>query len=261
MNVFENVAFGLRSRGTRRADARTTTTRWLERLGLADLARSRPSQLSGGQAQRVALGRALAFEPRLLLLDEPFAALDATTRLEIRHDLRRHLATVQTPKIIVTHDPIEAMTLADRIVVLEAGRVVQTGTPEDVRAAPRSPYVADLVGVNLLRGPLCGNTIELPGGHHIVVVGDGQPPGPVAATVHPRSITLHNMQPNGSARNVWATTIRDIDDEGERVRVRVGEPVPLTVEITRSARATSLLEPGAPVWVSFKSTEVVIQAD
>jgi molybdate transport system ATP-binding protein len=261
MSVLENVSFGLRSRGTRRRAAHRAATAWLEHLGLAQVAKLRPSQLSGGQAQRVALARALTFEPRLLLLDEPFAALDATTRVEVRRDLRRHLAAIDTPRVIITHDPIEAITLADRIVVLEAGRVTQDGTPDDVRARPRSRYVADLIGINLLRGTLRDGSIELPGGYRVAVASDAVPAGEVTATIHPHSITLHRSQPDGSARNAWATTIEDVDNEGDRIRVRVGAPIPLAVEITPSALAELALQPGASVWLSFKATEVSIQSD
>ena len=261
MSVLENVAFGLRSRGTRRAEARRAAGQWLERLGLDEFADLRPPQLSGGQAQRVALARALAFEPRLLLLDEPFAALDATTRVEVRRDLRHHLAAVDTPRIVVTHDAVEAITLADRIVVIENGRVTQAGTPEDIRLRPRSRYVADLIGLNLLRGTLRGGVIELVHGPTVSVVDDGAFVGPVTATIHPRAITLSADRPKGSARNVWATTIDDLDDEGDRIRVRLGAPVPLAAEITPSARAELALRPGSPVWVSFKATEVAFEPD
>jgi len=261
MSVVENVAFGLRSRGARRAAALRVAREWLARLGLDELADLRPPQLSGGQAQRVALGRALAFEPRLLLLDEPFTALDATTRVEVRRDLRQHLAALDTPRIIVTHDAVEAITLADRIVVIEAGRITQAGTPEDIRLRPRSRYVADLIGLNLLRGTLRDGVIELAAGQSVSVADDRAFVGPVTATIHPRAITLSADRPKGSARNVWPATVEDLDDEGDRIRVRVGGAVPLAAEITPSARAELALQPGSRVWVSFKATEVVVEAD
>ncbi len=261
LSALENVAFGLRSRGARRADARRTASEWLARFGLASFASARPTELSGGQAQRVALARALAFEPRLLLLDEPLAALDATTHAEVRRDLRRHLATLDIPKIMVTHDPVEAISLGDRIVVLEAGRVTQSGSPDDVRVRPRSRYVADLVGINLLRGVLAGGAIELAGGHTVAVAADSSQGGAVAATLHPRAITIHRERPMGSARNTWQTTIDDVDDEGERVRVRVGVPVPLAVEVTPSACAELGLRAGLVCWISFKATEVSLLPD
>src|SRR5262249_35031451 len=152
MTALDNVAFGLRARGVRKPDARAQAAAWLARVGLADHADHRPRALSGGQAQRVALARALAIEPRLLLLDEPLSALDAGTRGDVRRDLRRHLATFEGPRLLVTHDPVDAYTLADRVVVLEGGRVVQRGSLAEITAQPRSRYIADLVGVNLLSG-------------------------------------------------------------------------------------------------------------
>ena len=152
LSVLDNVAFGLRSRGVPRQEAATAAHGWLERVGLADLARSRPGRISGGQAQRVALARALVTEPALLLLDEPLAALDAQTRLDVRSDLRRHLAGYDGCTVLVTHDPLDAMVLADRIVVVENGVAVQRGTPAEVARAPRTEYVARLVGLNLYRG-------------------------------------------------------------------------------------------------------------
>ncbi len=136
LTVLENVAFGLRSRRVPAATARARA--WLERVGLTDLADVRPAALSGGQAQRVALARALATDPRLLLLDEPLSALDVTTRAETRRDLRRHLATVSGIRLVVTHDPLEAMALADRLIVIEDGRLVQSGPAAEVTARPRS---------------------------------------------------------------------------------------------------------------------------
>lgn len=261
MSVVENVAFGLRSRGMRRGEARANATRWLDRLGVSEFANVRPDQLSGGQAQRVALARALAFEPHLLLLDEPFAALDVTTRVEVKRDIRQHLATLEIPRIIVTHDPVEAITLADRIVVLEDGRVTQEGTPDEIRSRPRSHYVADLLGVNLVRGMLHDGRLRLDTGAEIAVVDDTGYNGPATVTIHPNAITLSRGAPESSARNAWATTIGDIDDEGDRIRIRVADPVPLTVEITPEARHDLAITSGSSVWVSFKATAISVQRD
>jgi molybdate transport system ATP-binding protein len=259
MRVGENVAFGLRSRGMSRADARAKASSWLDRMGLSNLADARPAELSGGQAQRVALARALAFDPRLLLLDEPFAALDAKTRVEVKRDIRDHLATLDIPRIIVTHDPVEAITLGDRIVVLEDGRVTQQGTPDEIRAHPRSHYVADFLGVNLVRGVLRDGTLTLDDGVLIAVVDDIR--GPVTATIHPNAITLSRGRPESSARNAWATTVDHVDDEGDRVRVRVAGPIPLTVEITPAARRDLAITAGSSIWVSFKATAVSVQPE
>ena len=173
---------------------------------------------------------------------------------------REHLATLSVPKILVSHDPIEAVTLADRIVVIEDGRVVQQGPPDSIRARPRSRYVADLLGVNLFRGDLRAGTLTLPSGHEVAVA-DHRASGPTVATVHPNAITLHQGRPEGSARNAWPTVVVDLDDEGERVRVHVGDPLPLAVEITRAARTQLAVAPGTRVWISFKATEVAVAPD
>ncbi|MGH9226523.1 MAG: ABC transporter ATP-binding protein, partial [Acidimicrobiales bacterium] len=189
LSALENVAFGLRCDGVHRTEARQRAQEWLERVGLGDRAPSKPRELSGGQAQRVALARALATQPRLLLLDEPLSALDASTRLEVRRELRRHLASFEGVRLLVTHDPLEAMALADELVVLEDGRVVQSGTPADVSARPRSRYVAELVGVNLYRAEGAGDRVVLATGSSLYV--PSAVTGDVFALVHPRAVSLH----------------------------------------------------------------------
>jgi molybdate transport system ATP-binding protein len=254
MTVADNVAFGLRARGVGRAAARVWAHEWLERLGVASLASMRPAQLSGGQAQRVAIARALAVEPRLLLLDEPLSALDASARPDVRRDLRRHLSAFAGVRLVVTHDPTEALALADRVVVLEAGRIVQTGAPHEVAARPRSAYVADLAGVNLLRGRSARGVVALEGGG--VLSAADAPDGDVYAVVHPRAIALYRTAPAGSPRNVWPGTVTAVDHEGERMRVVLDGPPTLVAEVTRAAAGELMLEPGARVWMSVKATEV-----
>jgi molybdate transport system ATP-binding protein len=256
LSALDNVAFGLRAHGGGRAAARRTASDWLATVGLADHARARPAALSGGQAQRVALARALAVAPRLLVLDEPLAALDQQARVAVRRDLRARMQAFAGIRILVTHDPVDAATLADRLVVLERGRVVQTGTLADVTARPRSAWVAELVGVNLLRGSSAGDRIELEGGGALVVAGAAR--GPVLAVVHPHSVTLHATVPSGSARNVWSGPVESIEPLGERVRVRVGGTVPLTAEITPAALAELGITAGALVWASVKATDVTV---
>jgi molybdate transport system ATP-binding protein len=256
LSALENVAFGLRSRGVGRAEARRRAGAWLERVGLAGHAGARPRALSGGQAQRVALARALVSEPRLLLLDEPLAALDAATRAEVRRDLRRHLAGFDGTRLLVTHDPLEAMALADRLVVLEGGRVTQTGSPAQVSQRPRSGYVAELVGVNLYRGRADGAAVELADGGRLIAAGDHR--GEVFAAVHPRAVALHRRVPEGTPRNVLPGTAETVDVVGDRVRVRVAGQVPIVAEVTPAAVGELRLADGGPVWASVKATEVTV---
>jgi len=254
LSALDNVAFGLRSRGARGREARAQALVWLERVGLEDQANARPRTLSGGQAQRVALARALAINPRLLLLDEPLAALDASMRLEVRRELRRHLDSFPGIRLVITHDPLEAMALAGRLVVIEAGRIVQSGSAAEVTERPRSRYVADLVGVNLFRGRAHGETVELNGGSQLIAAGAGQ--GDVFVVIHPRSVSIWRSRPDGTPRNVWRGTAAGLDLEGERVRVRVASVPPIVAEVTPAAVAALRLHEGGEVWVTVKATDV-----
>ena len=255
LDALANVAFGLRARGVGSAEARRRAYGWLERLGVSDRASARPSTLSGGEAQRVALARALAVEPRLLLLDEPFAALDASSRPAVRRQLAEHLAGHEGPRVLVTHDPVEALALADELVVVEKGRVVQAGAPTDVAARPRSAFVADLVGVNLWRGTSRGGRVELEGFELAVPhISDGE----VFVVVHPRAVALHRGPPEGSARNVWAAAVASVEPRDGRARVRLAGGLPLVAEVTMASVQDLQLAPGASVWASLKATEVSV---
>jgi molybdate transport system ATP-binding protein len=256
LSALENVAFGLRARGLAKPEARRRAAAWLDRVGLAAHIGTRPRALSGGQAQRVAVARAMVSDPRLLLLDEPLAALDAATRAEVRRDLRRHLASFEGTRLLVTHDPLEAIALADRLVVLEGGTVTQTGTPAQVSAQPRSRYVAELVGINLFRGRAAGPAVELAGGATLITAGDHH--GEVFAAVHPHAVALHRRAPEGTPRNVWAGTADTLDIVGDRVRVRVTGTVPIVAEVTPAAAGELRLADGGPVWASVKATEITV---
>lgn len=259
LTVLDNVAFGPRSRGADRAEARRTARDWLARLGIEPLAARRPRQLSGGQAQLVALGRALATAPRLLLLDEPLAALDVSTRASLRRVLADHLDSFAGARLVVTHDPVDAFLLADLVHIIEAGRVTQVGTPAEIRLHPRTPYAADLAGANLLRGAARAGVVVVDG--HELHVADREVTGPVLATVHPRAVALYLERPAGSPRNTWRTTINRTEDLGDRVRLELGAPLPLTVEVTPDAVRSLDLVPGAPVWATVKATEIRIEVD
>ena len=254
LSVLDNVAFGLRSRGARPQEASAKAAAWLDRVGLSGYARAKPNALSGGQSQRVALARALAPDPRLLLLDEPLAALDVTTRAEVRHDLKRHLASFPGLRLVVTHDPLEAASLADRLVVMENGRLVQTGTPAEVTEHPRSQYVADLVGVNLLKGQADHESVRLPNGS--LVAAAAAESGEVFAVIHPRAVALHRLRPEGSPRNVWPGRVSGIEMMGGRARIRIRGDVPVVAEVTPAALKELELDEGLEVWLSFKATDV-----
>jgi molybdate transport system ATP-binding protein len=259
LTVRENVAFGPRSRGVATATARARATDWLRRVGLADRAEDRPGRLSGGQAQRVAMARALATDPAMLLLDEPLSALDVDTRREVRGVLRAHLAAFVGPVVLVTHDPVEALTLADRLIVLEDGRVTQVGTPAEVTARPRSRWVAELVGLNLVHGVADGTLVRLASGGELRTADPAT--GPVAVVIHPRAVAVHRTVPEGSPRNVLHGEVVDVDAHGDHVRIRVDGPVPLVAEVTPAAVAALDLGAGGTVHLAVKATELVVHHD
>jgi molybdate transport system ATP-binding protein len=250
MTVLDNVAFGLRD------DAKQTARAWLHKAGLGDKATAMPRDLSGGQAQRVALLRTLATQPKMLLLDEPLSALDVTIRAEVRRDLAGQLGRFDGVRLLVTHDPLEAMALADRMVILERGRITQTGTASEVTARPRSRFVADLAGTNLLRGTARRDHVELAGGGILAAPDAGE--GEVFALIHPRAVALYTTKPEGTPRNVWRARAEDLDLQGERVRVRLSGAVPLVAEVTPSAVRELELDPGAEVWAAVKATEISV---
>jgi len=258
LTALENVAFGVRSRGSGRAAARERALEMLDRVGLVDLASAKPRALSGGQAQRVALARALATDPRLLLLDEPLSAMDAGARAELRRGLSRHLAAYEGTCLVITHDPIEAMTLADHLVVLEAGRIVQAGTPEELSSHPRSRYVAELLGLNLYRGRSEQRSIVLAKGRRLIAADPVPPEGEVFAVIRPRAVSLHRAVPEGSPRNVWEGTVGDLDVAGDHVRVHVGGDLPIIAEVTPAAVGDLHLGEGGPVFVSVKAVAVEV---
>ncbi|WP_374050259.1 ABC transporter permease [Streptomyces roseicoloratus] len=234
MTALANTAYGLRAQGVPRAEARRAAQAWLDRLGVGHLGHRKPAQLSGGQAQRVALARALAARPRLLVLDEPLAALDQTTRAHVRHTLRTHLAGFGGVCLIVTHDPVEAVSLADRVLVLDAGRAIQDAAPAEVTRHPRSPWVARMLGRNAWPGTATPDGLALDGGGTLVAA-EVPPPGTAAlAIVAPEAVSVHRERPAGSPRNVWSGTVREITGSGSRLRLLItSDLVPdLVAEIT-----------------------------
>jgi molybdate transport system ATP-binding protein len=260
MSVLDNVAFGLRARGTAKRAANARAHELLERMALAAYAPARPPALSGGQAQRVAIARALALSPRVLLLDEPLAALDAETRVDVRRVVRDEIGTYDGVRVLVTHDPLEALTLGDRLVVVEDGRVSQTGTADELRSHPASSYVAQLLGTNLVRGELDGNGyLHLGNGFILSVAADTYVAGPSVGVIDPNAITLSSEAPHASARNTWQTMVADLDREPHRVRVRFDAPVALVADVTPSAANELELAPGRVVWCAVKATAIAVR--
>ncbi|MEU7531135.1 ABC transporter ATP-binding protein [Saccharothrix sp. NPDC042600] len=254
MTALDNVAFGLRARGTAKPAADATAREWLDKVGLAGFERAKPRTLSGGQAQRVALARALATSPSLLLLDEPLAALDASTRLRVRADLGRHLRDYPGHTLLVTHDPLDAMVLADRIVILEGGRVVQQGTPAEVVRRPRTDYVANLVGLNLYRGRANGTDVSLVDGGRLTVAEPAT--GDVHVVFPPTAVGLYPEKPAGSPRNTWPVTVTGIEHHAHTTRVHLDGTPPVFADVTTATVADLRVEPGDPLWAVLKATEV-----
>jgi molybdate transport system ATP-binding protein len=261
MSALENVAFGLRARGIDKARARERASAALDQVGLAEVVSARPRAMSGGQQQRVAMARALVTEPRLLLLDEPLAALDVSTKTDVRRQLRSVLRASNAANILVTHDLLDAVALADTMLIIEGGSVVQSGTPAEVTAQPRSRYVADLVGVNLLHGTARGNVLEMDGGAVVHTRADES--GLVLAAINPAKVAVSRErpaerdQPDRTA-NCWRGTIAAVDLLGDRVRVHVNGQLPITAEVPPSAVGELRLDDAGELWASVDPGDVMV---
>jgi molybdate transport system ATP-binding protein len=267
MTAIENVAFPLRARGTGARAARAASTDLLARLAPTVRPDARPGALSGGERQRVALARALASEPRLLLLDEPLSATDVRARTDLRPLLRQVIADFAGPCILVAHDPVDALTLADRIAIMEDGRVMQTGSPEDIRRAPLTPYAAELVGVNLFQGTLeplddGSGLLSTTAGAIAVVWPDDLARAvrtDVLATLRPADVALHRDRPEGSPRNVLEGDVAEVAVHGERARVRLRSAPPVVAEITLGSVERLGIRDGLRAFASFKAVEVTVR--
>ncbi|MGH3347043.1 MAG: TOBE domain-containing protein, partial [Nocardioides sp.] len=191
-----------------------------------------PRQLSGGQAQRVAIARALVTDPRLLLLDEPFTGLDVKVAMGLRIELGRHLAAYDGITLLVTHHAIDALTIADRVLVLDGGEVAQIGTPDEVSQRPRTDHVARLVGLNVVRD------------EHTLTA------------FTPEAVAVSLTEPTGSPRLRWRGPVADVSPHGDAVRVMVHATPDLIADVTPAAAAELGLVPGCEVWLSVKETAV-----
>ena len=257
LSAWQNVAYPLR--GMRRAERRRRALELLERFGMRELADARPRTLSGGERQRVALARVLARRPAALLLDEPLSALDARTRAEASRELAAVLREVRVPALLVTHDFAEAAQLGDRVGVIDAGRVVQEGTPSELAAEPRSAFVADFTGAVVLTGTARpgreGLTeVELDGGGAVASTDPGS--GPVAVSVYPWEIAIEpaGEPAHGSTRNRLPAEVLSVTTVGNRVRVSLAGAQPIVAEITLDSAERLGLRPGVRVLATWKAT-------
>jgi molybdate transport system ATP-binding protein len=256
MSAVENVAFGLRSTGTDKKTARDKALQELAHLGLDGVGEARPGSMSGGQQQRVAMARALVTDPQLLLLDEPLAALDASTKTGVRRLLREVLRASRAANVLVTHDLLDAVALSDRMVVLESGHIVQTGTPAEVTARPKSRYVADLVGVNLLRGTAHGARLEVDGGGQLIC--GSATTGPVLAVIVPARVSVSRQRPDRPEENIWPGQVTAVDLMGDRVRVRIDGTPEITAEVAPAAVDELKLDDGGELWACVDSSAITV---
>ena len=257
LSAWQNVAYPLR--GLSRTERRTRAVELLERFGLRERADARPHTLSGGERQRVAVARALAREPDVLLLDEPLSALDARTRAAAARELGGVLRESEAPTLLVTHDFAEAAQLGDRVGIVDRGRVVQLGTPSELAATPRSAFVADFTGAVVLSGLAHAGgrgvtRVELDGGGTITSTDAGE--GAVAASVFPWEIGIEpaGTEPHGSAENRLVAEVVSITTVGSRVRLGLVGPQPLVAEVTLASVDRLGLRPGGRVVAVWKAS-------
>lgn len=260
MSIQDNVAFGLRARGCARKRAVSLAVDWLANVGLGAYATSAPSELSTGQQQRASLARALAIDPEVLLLDEPLSAQDLDSRSSLRGQLKSLLQEFRGMTLLVTHDPVEALSLAQRIAVLEKGRITQQGSPQDVVRRPSTPFVAKLLGLNLFRGVCRDGIVSLESGGTFVVADDVE--GAVQVAFAPHTVTLTRPDPDhptaSSQRNRWNATVLELEPFQGKVRVSLSGSPSIVAEVTGKAVADLELRVGDRVEAAVKATEVEV---
>lgn len=277
LSALDNVAFGPRAQGMGATASRETARRWLARVGLAELASRRPLALSGGQRQRVALARTLAARPEVLLLDEPFTALDVESGPEMRALIAEHPWPVPIPILLVTHDPLDAIVLADRAAILHDGRIVQQGATAEVLGHPASPFVAALAGVNLVIGVIdadgdivagaasTGTASAASTGAGPVLRAAGTPPTPgtrVAAVFGPGAVHVAPTVPGEPAASVnsWTGTVAVLQPVPGGVRIGIAEHPRLFVDVPSAAAVSLDLSTGARLGFTIPATEVSVRA-
>jgi molybdate transport system ATP-binding protein len=263
LNAWQNVAYPLR--GMSRGERRERALDLLERFGLGNRAEARPRTLSGGERQRVAVARALARRPEVLLLDEPLSALDSRTRAAATRELGALLRESEAPALLVTHDFAEAAQLGDRVGIIDRGRVIQEGSASQLAAAPRSAFVADFTGAVVLTGIARAGSgglteVTLDGGGTVTSPDAGE--GAVAVSVYPWEISIEpaDEAPHGSAQNRLDAEVISITTVGNRVRLGLHGAQPLVAEITQDSADRMGLRPGVRVAATWKAAATRLMA-
>lgn len=262
MSVLENVTFGLRARKVASSEARRRALELLERLNLESLASRPASELSGGESRRVAFARTFITNPKLLLLDEPLAPADAGSKPVIRRELQAGLGAPGCICILVTHDPADALTLANRLIVVDGGRVVQSGGVDAVLRHPKTDFTADFANINIYKGTAVGGIITIENGETIVAAsGEGN----VIVAIPASAVAVHHHPPQGSPRNAWPGVITHIETHTDRVRLHIeGKPnigkFNIRADVTAASVRSMDLRPSKSIWVSVKATEVSVNS-
>ncbi|MDP2728926.1 MAG: ABC transporter ATP-binding protein [Dehalococcoidales bacterium] len=262
-SVWDNVTLGLRLRGVKGNEARARAKKWLERFGIAHLAKRQARMLSSGEGKRVSLARAFVLQPELLLLDEPFNALDTPTQRSLLEDFENVLRETKTTTVMVTHDRNEAMSLGDRVVVLMNGAISQLGTPDDVFGFPADEEVASFVGVeNIIGGKIVSSRdkiVTVKVGENIIEAVSDYPEGTeVSACIRPEDITLARSKITSSARNSFAGRITRTVSFGALARVEIDCGFPLVSLVTKRSAEELDLTRDRQVYATFKATAIHI---
>ncbi len=261
-SVWDNVTTGLRLRGFSREAIKKRADHWLERFGIASLAKRSARTLSGGEAQRASLARAFVLQPEVLFLDEPFAALDTPTRQSLFGDMINILQETQCTTVLVTHDRNEAQTLAQQVAVILNGNIVQRGSPKEIFSAPATEEIAKFVGMeNILEGSVTSNNNSIADidvkGQIVQGVSTCQPGGSVNVFIRPEDITLVLSKPSSSARNIFPGRITSMIPSGPLMRITLDcGGFSLIALITKMSADDLKLGTGTTVYASFKVTAI-----